>query len=452
MYKYDVCIVGAGPCGLTSALQLSKKYKVCIIDAGRRFEDRVCKLDLDKKCNENCNPCNIITGFGGCQFFDGTKACFYPAASGLLEFKEKEDIISNYNYVEELLNKYGKPVRKEVDEEDKNKIIKQFKDNNIDVKYYNAQKVDKDIMQKIGANIKRDLKNNGVDLYYNERVNNIIKDKYFTIYSTSKIIQAKKIILATGRYGRLFLSKLSSELGIDYEKDKFIGEIGIRIEMPYEVFEPIDNIFNDIKLKRKIDKLNEIRSFCQNYKGIVRKCVFDTEKGKMSSLDGCILGPEKNNTKSVNIAIHHRRKDILEIEKFKEMILKANKRGKVIAQNMNSFLNNNDECSFDNQYCTMNDYVVDNINKYLPEQTLNYIKEFIIDIDKFLHGFADKNNIVYAPSFEFGEDKYKLSNSFETSVEGLYIGGDACGYFKGIMQAMVSGKIISDDIFNKMEE
>ena len=75
----------------------------------------------------------------------------------------------------------------------------------------------------------------------------------------------------------------------------------------------------------------------------------------------------------------------------------------------------------------------------------------IIDIDKVLHGFANKDNIVYSPSFELGGDKYKLSKGFETNIEGLYIGGDACGFFRGLMQAMISGKIIGDDIINKME-
>lgn len=452
MQVYDVCIIGAGPCGLTLALQLSKKYKVCIIEAGREFEKRTCPLDVNKKCNENCNPCNIITGYGGCQFFDGTKACFYPAGSGLFNFNSKEEVISNYKYIEELLIKYGKPAREQVNEEDKNKIIKDFNEHNIEVKYYNAQKVDKDIMQLIGSNIRKELEKSGVNFLYNETVYNINIGKEFTIYSTNKIVNAKKVVLATGRYGGLFLNKLSSKLGIKYENNNFVGEIGIRIEMPYNIFNSVNNIFNDIKLKRKIDNFNEIRSFCQNYKGIVRKCVFDTEDSKMSSLDGCILGPEKNNTQSINIAIHHRKKDITEIEKFKDMILKANKNGKPIAQNMGSFLNNTNNCKFDEKYCTMKDYVIDNANKYLPEETLNYIKDMIIDIDKVLHGFADKDNIVYAPSFELGGDKYKLSKGFETNIEGLYIGGDACGFFRGLMQAMISGKIISDDILMKMEE
>ncbi len=446
MHNYDVCIIGAGPCGLTLALQLTEKYKVCIIEAGREFENRICLLDANKKCNENCNPCNIITGYGGCQFLDGTKACFYPAASGLLNFNSKEEIISNYNYIEKLLVKYGKPVREQVDDKNKNKIIKKFENHNIEVKYYNAQKVDKDIMNLIGFNIRKELEKS-CDFYYNETVNNIEKkDKEFRIYSTNQTIIAKKVVLSTGRYGGLFLNKLSHKLGIEYENNNFTGEIGIRIEMPYNVFDSIDNIFNDIKLKRKIDDFNEIRSFCQNYKGIIRKCVFDTEDSKMSSLDGCILGPEKNNTQSINIAIHHRKKDIIEIEKFKDMILKVNKDGKPIDQNMNSFLNNNNDCKFDERYCTMKDYVIDDANRYLPKETLDYIKEMIIDIDKVLPGFADKDNIVYAPSFELGGDKYKLSRGFETNIEGLYIGGDACGFFRGLMQAMISAKIISENI------
>ena len=146
MYKYDVCIIGAGPCGLTLALKLSEKYKVCIIDAGREFKHRICNLDSNKECTENCNPCNIITGFGGCQFFDGTKACFYPAGSGFYNFNSKEDIISNYIYIERLLNTYGKPIRQQANEEDKNKIIKEFNKHNIAVKYYNAQKIYKETM------------------------------------------------------------------------------------------------------------------------------------------------------------------------------------------------------------------------------------------------------------------------------------------------------------------
>ena len=148
---------------------------MCIIDAGREYQKRICPLDTKGKCKENCNPCNIITGFGGCQFIDGTKTCFYPAGSGLFNFNSKEEVISNYNYIEALLVKFGKPLREQVNEDKKEKIINDFKKYNINVKYYNAQKVDKDTMQSIGTKIHEELIKNGVDFFFNENVYDIEK-------------------------------------------------------------------------------------------------------------------------------------------------------------------------------------------------------------------------------------------------------------------------------------
>ena len=68
-------------------------------------------------------------------------------------------------------------------------------------------------------------------------------------------LQSKKIILATGRYGGLFLNGLSKKLEIDYDNNNFEGELGIRIEMPYNIFNKINGLFNDIKIKKRIVKI-----------------------------------------------------------------------------------------------------------------------------------------------------------------------------------------------------
>ncbi|MBF0382329.1 MAG: FAD-dependent oxidoreductase, partial [Magnetococcales bacterium] len=82
----DVLIVGAGPAGLFTALQLAGKQKIAIIDAGLPLAEKSCPVEDTGKCIY-CKPvCHILGGFGGAQFFEGTKLSRFPAGTGLLNF------------------------------------------------------------------------------------------------------------------------------------------------------------------------------------------------------------------------------------------------------------------------------------------------------------------------------------------------------------------------------
>lgn len=104
---YDLIIVGAGPTGMFAGVELMNKgKKVAIIDAGVDLNQKNCYIETEGKC-KFCKPtCNILGGYGGAQFFEGTKLSVYPAGSGFVNFcgsiEKTKDI---YSYVDEILEK-----------------------------------------------------------------------------------------------------------------------------------------------------------------------------------------------------------------------------------------------------------------------------------------------------------------------------------------------------------
>ena len=69
---YDVVIVGAGPAGLFAAYELlenNKELKVAILDRGFKADKRVCPMNKNKSSCVNCNPCGILSGYGGAGTF-----------------------------------------------------------------------------------------------------------------------------------------------------------------------------------------------------------------------------------------------------------------------------------------------------------------------------------------------------------------------------------------------
>ena len=64
MKQYDVIIVGAGPCGMFSALEFAGKKKVAIIDAGVSIPEKKCEIEECGKCKYCKTVCNVLGGFG----------------------------------------------------------------------------------------------------------------------------------------------------------------------------------------------------------------------------------------------------------------------------------------------------------------------------------------------------------------------------------------------------
>ena len=106
---YDVIIIGAGPAGLFAAYELitkNKNLKVLLLDKGKKAENRFCPMTKTGKC-VNCNPCNILSGYGGAGTFSDGKLNFIPkiGKSDLFKYMSESEAYKLIDETEEMLKK-----------------------------------------------------------------------------------------------------------------------------------------------------------------------------------------------------------------------------------------------------------------------------------------------------------------------------------------------------------
>ena len=107
---YDIVIVGAGPAGIFTALEILRKgaeKKILIVEKGSSIEKRKCPKSQTKQC-VNCNPCNITTGFSGAgAFSDGKLSLSYEVGGDLPDLIGADTAQELIDYTDKIYLEFG---------------------------------------------------------------------------------------------------------------------------------------------------------------------------------------------------------------------------------------------------------------------------------------------------------------------------------------------------------
>ena len=109
--KKDVVIVGAGPAGIFTALEMirhNSKKSILIVEKGKAVEDRTCPKHKTKQC-VNCKPyCHITTGFSGAgAFSDGKLSLSYEVGGDLPTLIGAELAQETIDYTDSIYLEFG---------------------------------------------------------------------------------------------------------------------------------------------------------------------------------------------------------------------------------------------------------------------------------------------------------------------------------------------------------
>ena len=109
--KFDLIIIGAGPSGIFTALELVRRkssQKILIVEEGKRIEQRSCPKEKTRYCI-SCKPnCHITTGFSGAgAFSDGKLSLSYEVGGDLPELIGSETVQDYIAYTDGIYLEFG---------------------------------------------------------------------------------------------------------------------------------------------------------------------------------------------------------------------------------------------------------------------------------------------------------------------------------------------------------
>ena len=465
--KTDVLIIGAGPSGIFTALEMLKngsKKKIMIVEKGLPVEKRHCPKAKTGKC-VNCKPdCNITTGFSGAgAFSDGKLSLSCEVGGNLPDLIGHEFAQQMIEYTDGIYLSFGADKKVEgVGHDEKIKAIR-LRAIQAGLKLVDCpiRHLGTEMAQELYGKIEKHLTDNGVEIIFKtECVDLIVEDgraKGAVFLPCGKpesekfSVSADNVVIATGRKGADWLEDMCKKHNIEHLPGTV--DIGVRVEVRNEVMEDVNEALYESKLIGYPEPLtNKVRTFCQNPGGFVSQENYDN-----NSL-AVVNGHSYKNTKSdnTNLAIlcsHNFRPP------FDEPIPYAKKVGElvnmladghILVQRYGDILAGKrtwqEDLARSNVRPTLPDAVAGDLTAAMPYRTLMNIIKFIEAVDKVVPGFASEETLLYGPEIKFYSNKVKMDEKFNTNIEGLHCLGDSSGWTRGLMMASVMGVLMGREL------
>lgn len=446
---YNVAIVGAGPAGIFAALEITKlkpDWKVVLIEKGQRIEKRKCLLREGYEKCPNCKKCGLLCGWGGAGAFSDGKLTLTPDVGGhMLDYMSRDKVEDLIRYSDELYLKYG--ATDEVFGTD----IEVFKELEREASLAELKLVYSPV-RHLGTERSLDVLKNMQD-YLDGKItirndvsarNLIVECEQVKglILDNGEEIRAEYTIIAPGREGADWLTKEFSQNKIGMVNNAV--DVGVRVELPAPVFEPITSKLYESKLIYHSPTFgDEVRTFCMNPNGEV---VQENYNG-IATVNGHSYAEKTTNNTNFALLVSERF-----TEPFKEPIqygqhiasLANMLAGGILVQRFGDLLDGRrstpERIKASILTPTLACATPGDLSLVIPYRQMTSIIEMLYALDKIAPGTASRYTLLYGIEVKFYSARVKLTNELETEgVKNLFAIGDGAGVTRGLIQASASG-------------
>lgn len=458
MKKYDIIIVGAGASGVFMSYELAKTgidASVLMIDKGGSLEERMCpiKKGVTKTCVK-CNPCHIMNGYGGAgTLSDGKYNITTQFGGDLHDYVGVEKAMELMEYVDEVLCSMGGADAKLYstgNSELKTECLK----HDLHLLEAKVRHLGTDRNVRILGKM-YDYCKERIDMLFHTVIDDVTRkeDGSFEI-TTSKgdRFQCTDLVLATGRSGSKWISKICDKFGVEQKKNRV--DIGVRVELPAEVFKHITDDVYESKIIYQTDKYNDlVRTFCMNPYGEV---VSENTNG-IVTVNGHSYDDPSLHTDNTNFALlvsNHFTEPFDDSNEYGESIAKLSNMlgGGVLLQRFGDLVKGrrSSERRMRKSFTKPTlQATAGDLSLVIPKRQLDDIIEMIYALDKIAPGTANEDTLLYGVEVKFYNSVVKVDGNLETSVPNLYALGDGSGVTHSLSQASASGVHVARILIDK---
>ncbi|MFQ6080079.1 MAG: NAD(P)/FAD-dependent oxidoreductase [Candidatus Bathyarchaeia archaeon] len=454
--QFDVIIVGAGPAGIFSALELTQNtpLSILMLDKGPDIDQRKCPASRGLGCI-NCDPCTLLSGWGGAGAFSDGKLTLSTEVGGWLnEYCSKEKLTELIGYVDGVYRKFGASKRlygtdlDKVEEIGRKASFAGLKLIPQKLRHLGTEKC-ADVLRKMRRHL-----NDRVEVRTRTEVKGLLvkNGKLEGVETTTgERFSGKYVIVAPGRSGAEWLKCEAQLLGLKTLNNPV--DVGLRVEVLAPVMQELTDVLYEPKFiyySKSFD--DQVRTFCIAPEGEV---ITESYEG-IITVNGQSYAEKKTGNTNFAILV-----STSFTEPFREPIaygkylarLTNLLSGGVIVQRLGDLVagrrSTEERLKRSVVVPTLKNATPGDLSFVLPYRYLADIREMLQALDQITPGVHSKDTLLYGVEVKFYSSRLELSDRLETKIRNLFTIGDGAGVTRGLVQASVSGVVVAREIIER---